>query len=598
MMATLLTVLGIGLLLLIHEAGHFFAARAVGIKVHVFSLGFGPRIFGWTRHGCEFRLAWIPLGGYVRVAGEDPNATPVPGDLFYASAPQRLLFYAGGIIINFLFAFLLIPILFMLGVPFEAPIIGSVNPGESAWIAGMQDGDRVLEVDGRTVYGFRHVHSAVALATQGESLEMVVVGSDGNTRHLQLTPKYDTEKGFQGIGVNPLMELRFPRGSDLAKSSGDATLQTVNGVDTTNGALLAAVLEDARLSGTDLQVTYFNAAGEVNSASVAATAVTPKNAPNQIGISPLLRKVEIATGPLDNVFTEGIELLAVNGHEIRGRNDVLLAVHQAGDLHSFRYREDGANAPPVDRVLKTPIRISAREVASHLHLISTAEVRYSIHPDSAAALAGLEDGCKILRVNDQPVPSFEELRSLVLGFSSSAKTPPTLSLDVISPGASASHKVDVTLAPIPGVAYDLEMQIVMEKVSTKSPLRAISLGFAEAKNMIGEVFTTLQRMVSGSIDSKNLGGIISIGTATHSFASQGLIPLFFFLCMISVNLGVLNLLPIPALDGGHILFALYEIIARRPVSMVVQNAFQVVGVFAVLFLLVFVTVLDIQRLFN
>ncbi|MHC4380013.1 MAG: site-2 protease family protein, partial [Planctomycetota bacterium] len=105
-MAILFTILGIGLLLLLHEAGHYYAARAVGIRVKVFSLGFGHRIFGWHRNGCDFRLAWIPLGGYVRVAGEDPNVTPQPGDLFYASAPRRLLFYSGGILINFLFAFL------------------------------------------------------------------------------------------------------------------------------------------------------------------------------------------------------------------------------------------------------------------------------------------------------------------------------------------------------------------------------------------------------------------------------------------------------------------------------------------------------------
>ena len=115
MIAFLATILGIGFLLLIHEAGHYFAARAVGIRVEVFSLGFGPRLFGWQRNGCDFRLAAIPLGGYVKVAGEDPNLGPKPGDLFYASAPQRLLFYSGGIIMNFLFAFLMVPLLFMIG---------------------------------------------------------------------------------------------------------------------------------------------------------------------------------------------------------------------------------------------------------------------------------------------------------------------------------------------------------------------------------------------------------------------------------------------------------------------------------------------------
>jgi len=98
------------------------------------------------------------------------------------------------------------------------------------------------------------------------------------------------------------------------------------------------------------------------------------------------------------------------------------------------------------------------------------------------------------------------------------------------------------------------------------------------------------------MSGSSLGGIISIGTVTHSFAGMGLIPLLFFLCLISVNLGVLNLLPIPALDGGHILFALFEMIFRRPVSVAVQNVFNVVGVFLVLGMLIFVTMMDINRL--
>ena len=81
-MSVILTILGIGLLLAIHEGGHYFAARSVGIRVKVFALGFGPRLFGWKRNGTDFRLALLPLGGYVQVAGDDPSQPPKPGDLF------------------------------------------------------------------------------------------------------------------------------------------------------------------------------------------------------------------------------------------------------------------------------------------------------------------------------------------------------------------------------------------------------------------------------------------------------------------------------------------------------------------------------------
>ena len=160
MTAILATILGIGFLLLIHEAGHYFAARAAGIRVEVFALGFGPRLFGFRRGDTDFRIALLPLGGYVKVSGEDPTRPPRPGDLFAATVQQRLLFYAGGIILNFLFAFLLLPALFLVGVPFEAPLLGTVNAGGAAWEAGMRPGERVLEIDGRRINGFRDIAPA------------------------------------------------------------------------------------------------------------------------------------------------------------------------------------------------------------------------------------------------------------------------------------------------------------------------------------------------------------------------------------------------------------------------------------------------------
>lgn len=586
-MALLLTILGIGLLLLLHEAGHYFAARAVGIKVHVFSLGFGPRIVGWRRNGCDFRLAWIPLGGYVRVAGENPNEQPQPGDLFYASAPQRLLFYSGGIIINFLFAFLMVPLLFFAGVPFEAPAIGSVSGGGAAWEAGIRPGDRVLEVDGRAIHGFRHVHSAIALAPQESAIPVTVQGADGESRQVFVTPSYDEDQGFQGIGIRPLTEAMF--------GENGGRILSIDGVPIVSDPLMTQVmLARALQDGTTLALTYEGEDGEVKTDTLTPDTLPIDNAPLQLGVAPLTRQVVKTRGALTEVFPIGAELLEVNGVPLRGLADLLFAVQMEGGIQALRYQAEDSETI-TSETLAAPLRISPHDVAAGLVLEAHSEVRYGVSKGSAAADAGLLPGFRLLRLDDQPVRSFEELRNVVQQLVAEGHT--ELTLAVLQPGATELEDVRLTMKQTPIPRYDVWQKVLVEEVQTASPIEATRLGFVEARNMIGEVFTFLKRMITGEIAAeKNLGGIITIGTATHSFANQGLIPLLFFLCLISVNLGVLNLLPIPALDGGHMLFAIIEIIGRRPVSLVVQNAFQVVGVFVVLFLLVFVTFLDIQRL--
>ncbi|MEM8712326.1 MAG: site-2 protease family protein, partial [Planctomycetota bacterium] len=112
MLNILLVVFGIGLVIFVHELGHFMAARWCGARVEVFSLGFGPRLFGWKRGDTMFQVAVVPLGGFVKVAGEyfDGTTDKEPGTLSSLNVPQRFLYYSGGVIMNMLFALVAMPL--------------------------------------------------------------------------------------------------------------------------------------------------------------------------------------------------------------------------------------------------------------------------------------------------------------------------------------------------------------------------------------------------------------------------------------------------------------------------------------------------------
>ncbi|MCX7705204.1 MAG: M50 family metallopeptidase [bacterium] len=138
-----------GVVILIHEYGHFWVAKKLGVKVEKFSFGFGPKLLSWRRKDTEYLISLIPFGGYVKMAGEDMTEVKSPDE--YAALPpgKRALIVASGALHNILIAyFFLVPVL-MLGIPrYDGTVIGSVQKGFPAEKAGLKAGDRVLTVNG------------------------------------------------------------------------------------------------------------------------------------------------------------------------------------------------------------------------------------------------------------------------------------------------------------------------------------------------------------------------------------------------------------------------------------------------------------------
>lgn len=173
----------LAIVVFVHELGHYWVARRNGVRVEVFSLGFGPELFGWDdRHGTRWKLSAIPLGGYVRMLG-DADATSTTLDLQHARDPdsfpsksvgQRMAIVAAGPAANFLFAIVALAVLFVFaGRPFTPADVGEVQPDSPAAAAGLQPGDRIVAVDGRAVASF-------------EELQRLVAGSAGETLRLGL----------------------------------------------------------------------------------------------------------------------------------------------------------------------------------------------------------------------------------------------------------------------------------------------------------------------------------------------------------------------------------------------------------------------------
>ncbi len=178
-------------LVFVHEMGHFWIARRNGVRVEVFSIGFGPEIFGWTdRHRTRWKISLLPLGGYVRMFG-DANAMSAPEEglaemtaeerqvsFHHKSVGQRAAVVAAGPIANFLLAIVVFAALFaIVGQPFTSPVIGQVDPGSAAARAGFEPGDRIVSINGELIERFQQVVRIVEIGL-GEPLAVEVLRGD------------------------------------------------------------------------------------------------------------------------------------------------------------------------------------------------------------------------------------------------------------------------------------------------------------------------------------------------------------------------------------------------------------------------------------
>ncbi len=456
----------LGVMILVHEWGHFIAARIFGVRVDVFSIGFGPRLFGWKRGATDYRVSALPLGGYVRMAGQDPSdidsahSTAIPGkgkdEKTYAPYPQlqalvkgapdelvskprwqRAIISFAGPFVNLIFPILLLTVYFVayfvaVGIPYPAyqdkPVqVAAVPANSPAAAAGLHSGDEVVAIDGQQNPNWEQVEKVLAKLAPNSKLSMEV--EEAGTRR-SLTIPVD-QKGLE----QPEQLLGF--------------------------APIRPVLED----------------------------VAPGLPAQRAGLK------------------ENDLIGAVEGQKIQWWGE-------------FTERIRGSNGKPValdvDRKGQLLHMVVTPQAATNERGETIYQIGVQVHEDTAYKRVAFPEGARYAAL------------------------------------------------------------VTVEKIK-------------ETAGIVGKLF-------SGRVSLKQLQGPVGISRAAGQAARKGPLAIISLMVLISVNLGILNLLPIPILDGGHILLLGIEGILRRDMSLAFKERFVQVGLVFLLVVFAIVMYNDVVRL--
>ena len=428
-------------LIFVHELGHFLAARRYGVRVEKFSLGFGPRILGFTKGETEYLISAVPLGGYVKMKGEDPSESleDLQGSFSHAPVGHRLAIAFAGPLFNILFAIVIYIVVYLNGVPALTSLVGTVKADSPAHAAGIISGDRIVQIGNSKIRFWEQIQNLVH-QNPGKPLEFLVERGHTKALSLPLTP----------------------------------------------------VTEE-----------IVNLFGEKENVGL-------------IGITPLVRMVNYLEdgGPAQKAgIIKGDHLLSIDGYPFHGWADLKkYAIDKPGQELTFRVSR---NNDEKEFVL-VPLRKKVKD----------------------------DDGTE------------HEIGSLGIGLSG-------------------------------------EMELEQYGLAG-----AFLKALEETWRLTYLIAVAIKKMIFGSVPANSIGGPILIFQIYGEQAEQGFNQLIRLTALLSINLGLLNLLPIPILDGGHIFFFLIEILKGKPVSEKNRERAQKVGLFMLLSLMIFAFYNDIMRIMS
>ncbi len=542
----------LGILIFVHELGHFLVARFCGVRVEIFSLGFGKKIFSYKRGDTTYCISLIPLGGYVKMFGEQPlkmadDETSVPFteeekkvSFTHKTVWQRIAIVLAGPLMNFFFAAFLFTLIVELGEETRSAVVAEVEVGSIAASAGLQSGDRILQINQIAIQSYEDFQKTLN-QFKGQKISMLIASANKEQKTLTLEV---------GSMKNPNI------------FSSETVVGTIEGVQSLARGSVVGVLY-----GSPAFKAGFKTGDEIVSVDSKKIA--------------RWSDLEIFFGSVNSLSTDMIDFEVERNSEnetARSKSKISLKL---ADLKKFKSISDFGleySELYLDQVVK----------------------------GSPAEMADLKKNDKLIAINSKKLNKWEEVLNSIKSFDGKE----ALNITLIRDGTELTKKITplvtsqmtamgqedkrYTIGIVPMVAF---AQPEMTKVQSKSVFASIQKGFGRTIDISSMTVFSFIKLFQGEVSHKNIGGMISIGKAAKDSFEMGLQSFLMTMGILSVSLFILNLLPIPVLDGGHLVFYFVEAIKGSPLSVKKMEIAQQIGFVLLMGLMVLALFNDFTKFF-
>lgn len=647
-----MAIVGIGLLIFIHELGHFLAAKWCGVKVEAFALGIGPLIpaLSFKRGETSYGIAWFPIGGYVKMLGQvdDPNdksqdareVSESPHSYKNKTVGQRMLIISAGVIMNVLLGFVLFIIVYFFGKDEVVGKIGTISPGSPAERAGLLSGSELLQVSNINNPWYNDLNMSSALSSPGVTeIPIKFRTRDGQERDVIVIPKKGKFDSRPSIGVTTPSGTRLHRFAEKGKSPAhpwhpagkaaflpsdiivsiqpEGLLEAIPVKDGFDIHLVEHIFRDQKLryqvkrTGTkpddatlltiEVEPSQFRTLGlrmtmgPIVSLSDHRPAIT-----KELQIGDLITSVNGMKDFDPLQLPDMVDQLARTGKPVilqikRGEKTFDITV----DNSVIARRGTWMESSPINN---TPMAFPALGFS-----YTIGNVVAGVTPGSPADKAGIKAGETIKQVAyENKTPEFKDKFELgekygwAYAFVWMQDLPPETLYSLTVVNTSGEERTIDNLQTVPDPKWFFYSRGLFLEPETKIRVAdniwdAIVIGARESYRFVGRIYLNLYSLIRGDISVKLLNGPLGLAEMTYRVANIGLIDLLHLLAIISINLAIVNFLPIPVLDGGHMVLLIAEKIRGKPLNETWVAVITYIGLAIVLSLMLATVFLDFTK---
>ncbi len=619
-------VLGFGAVIFIHELGHFLAARWNGVHVEKFAIGFdfwGAKLAEWKRGETRYVIGLFPLGGYVKMLGQNDtpggDTGPSQPDSFTAKTVwQRLQIISAGVFFNFLFAIFLCWMAFVVGFHRSPPVVGQV--GYQALAAGLQPGDKVLRIDDQAVHSWDDIRITYAGLEPGVRASFLVERNGKEVAvavpiHRDPAAPFNTPD-FAQPAVARVSSVGAGSAADQGGIKPGDWLLSVDGQSVSAWSGFSDLIRRRGDKDTTLRVRR----GEPGEETELDLVVRPRSKRPDL-LPEYLTGIEPRLPPIIGYVAPGSPAAAAG---LRVGERIVSVGEHAVDSWYGAWKEVLWRTPegqPVSLSLlgaDQTVRIVAvspgeapdwAPVTSSLPTLGIAGepsadlVIGALVPGGPADLAGLQVGDRI----DAFTVSIEEAGEVTVEkpgwddfmYALSQLKTPTVAVSVVRGKDRLEKNLALSRdADAYGIGFLGVGAMAHEQLVTASVFEAVGPALIQPFRIVRDFAHSMQALALGRVSSKMMSGPIGILQATYVYAQKRTGDLLNFLALISMNLAIVNFLPIPVTDGGHAVFLLYEKIRGRRMDEAWEARFQWAGLLFLLSVFVLATRNDLGRIFG